>query len=208
MLSRLRSGIYLITPDRITGLAGLARAAIAGGAGMIQLRLKECGTREFIAAAQALLGPCRAACVPLIINDRADVCLAVGAHGVHVGQEDMPVAEARRILGPQRIVGATTQTPDLARQAEAEGASYVAVGPMAASPTKPGKPPIGPAAIPPVKRAVSIPVCAIGGIAESNIGEVAQAGADLFAVVSAIAGADDPTAATRRLIEAAKGSQP
>lgn len=208
MLSRLTSPIYVITPDRPEGLTELVRSAIAGGVGMVQLRLKGCTTREFIAAGEELLPPCREAGAPLIINDRVDVCLAVGAHGVHLGRDDMPVSEARRILGPQRIIGATTQTPELAMQAEAEGASYVAVGPMFGSPTKPEKAPVGPAAILPVKYAVRLPVCAIGGIAQSNVADVARAGADLFAVVSAIAHAADPAVAARGLVRAAQEARP
>jgi thiamine-phosphate pyrophosphorylase len=120
-----------------------------------------------------------------------------------VGQEDLPVADARGILGAASIIGATTQTAELAREAAHMGASYVAVGPMFQSPTKPAKGVIGPEAIGPVKEAVRLPVCAIGGITEGNIGEVIAAGADLAAVVTAISEADDPAAAVGALVTAA-----
>jgi thiamine-phosphate pyrophosphorylase len=210
MLARLgvRSPVYFITPSQLdVDLEWLVEQAIAGGVGMVQLRLKECTTREFVDCAAALLPLCRREGVPLIVNDRADVCLAVGADGVHVGQEDLPVEAARMVLGPASIIGATTQTPELARQAAHMGASYVAVGPMFASPTKPDKHVIGPRALTPVRRAVRLPVCAIGGITEGNIREVIAAGADLAAVVTAISEADDPAGAAAALVAAATGTR-
>ncbi len=169
---------------------------------MVQLRLKGATTRQWVSLAEAVLAACRREGIPLIINDRVDVCLAVGANGVHLGQDDMPVRIARRLLGPAAVIGATTQTPRLAGAAQAAGASYVAVGPMFRSPTKPEKEPIGPGRAFEVKNAVSVPVCAIGGIGQGNILEVAAAGADLFAVVSAIAEAEAPAEAAQALANA------
>jgi len=209
MLKRMGvlSPIYFVTPSLLEPhLESLVEEAIAGGVGMVQLRLKQCTTRELVQCAAALLPLCRRNGVPLVINDRVDVCLAVGADGVHVGQDDLPVEDARAALGPLSIIGATTQTPALATEAESMGASYVAVGPMFASPTKPQKGVIGPRAIPPVKRAVRVPVCGIGGITADNIGEVIAAGAGLAAVVTAISEADDPAAAAAELIAAAEAA--
>lgn len=199
----LRSPIYLVTPaDPSRDLHGLVEAACAGGVGMVQLRLKRVSTRDFVALAERLLSPARTAGVPLIINDRVDVCLATGADGVHLGQEDMPVAAARGVLGAEAIIGATTQTVELARQAQADGASYVAVGPMFGSRVKPEKEPVGPERLAAVKAAVDVPVCGIGGITRANIGQVAQAGADLFAVVTDIADDAEPGRAVRELLAA------
>ena len=202
----VRSPIYFVTPSRLdSDLAALVDEAIAGGVGMVQLRLKECTREEFVACAGELLPLCRRSQVLLIINDSVDVCQTVGADGVHLGQEDAPVHEARAALGPLSIIGATTQTAELAREAARMGASYVAVGPMFRSPTKPQKDVIGPGAIAPVREAVSLPVCVIGGITADNIGVAMRAGADMAAVVTAISDADDPAAAANALVEAAGG---
>lgn len=200
---KVRSPIYFVTPtDLGPNVARLVEEACAGGVGMIQLRLKDASTRDLLDSAQRVLASTQAAGIPLIVNDRVDVCLAAGADGVHLGQDDLPVAAARSLLGPDRIIGATTQTPDLARQAQAEGADYVAVGPMFRSPVKPGKEPVGPDRLRAVKEAVEVCVCGIGGITRVNIAQVAQAGADLFAVVSDIAGATEPQQAVRELLAA------
>jgi len=202
-MDELRSPIYLVTPSDLSrDLVSLVEGACAGGVGMVQLRLKRVSTRDFLVLAQRLLAPARAVGIPLIINDRVDVCLATGADGVHLGQDDLPVAAARAMLGPHRIIGATTQTPELALRAQAEGADYVAVGPMFASPVKPEKLPVGPERLKAVKEAVDIPVCAIGGLTRASIAQVAQAGADLFAVVSDIADDPQPAQAVRGLLEA------
>jgi len=203
----VRSPVYFITPSRPDiDLASLVSRAIEGGVGIVQLRLKGCSARQLVERAAGVLEVCRRSGVPLIINDRADVCLAVGADGVHVGQDDLPVAHARRILGPAAIIGATTQTPELAVKAAQAGATYVAVGPMFASPTKPEKDAIGPGALAPVKGAVKVLVCAIGGITRENIGEVITAGAHLAAVLTAICEADDPAAAAAALVAAVRGA--
>ncbi len=202
----VQSPVYFVTPSRLdVDLAALVDDAIAGGVGMVQLRLKECTRAEFVQCAGELLPVCRRNQVPLIINDSVDVCQTVGADGVHLGQDDSPVHEARTALGPMSIIGATTQTAELAREAARMGASYVAVGPMFRSPTKPQKGVIGPGAIAPVREAVGLPVCAIGGITAENIGVVMRAGADMAAVVTAISDADDPAAVVNALVEAAGG---
>lgn len=198
----LRSRLYVITDTRLVGtpeLFGFVEAVVASGAGMVQYRAKGISTRQMITDCQRVLRITRRARVPLIVNDRVDVALAVGADGVHVGADDMPVAYARRLMGPHAIVGATAPTPELARQAEMGGASYVSVGPMFPSPNAPDKHPRGPQAIAPVRSACKLPICAIGGIGPDNLDQVAAAGPDIVAVISAIAQADEPAMAVRHL---------
>ena len=200
----LRSRLYVLTPPAMAGTRELARfveAIVRAGVGMVQYRAKEVATRTMVEDCQRIVEVTRRAGVPLIVNDRVDVALAVGADGVHVGACDMPVAYARRLMGPIAIVGATAPTPALAREAEQGGASYVSVGPMFPTPTAPHKEPIGPGAIAPVRRVTSLPICAIGGIKEENLEEVAAAKPDLIAVTGAVADADVPEVAARRLVE-------
>jgi thiamine-phosphate pyrophosphorylase len=201
-LSQLRSGVYFILPEGLerAELTNLTESALTGGVGLIQYREKCKSTRQMIEEVSALLELTRAVDVPLIVNDRVDVCLATEADGVHVGQEDMPVQIARRLLGPRAIVGGTTPSAQLAQQAETEGASYVAIGPAFASPTKPGKPPIGVDAVRQVSVATRLPVCVIGGINAQNISALPAAGASLFAVISAISASADPVTATAELV--------
>ena len=201
-LACLRSKLYLILPAGLPSpeLLRLVEAAISGGVGMIQYREKEKPTRQMLEEAVRILRLTRLASVPLIINDRADVALAVEAEGVHVGQEDMPVATARRLLGPCAIVGATTPDAQALEIAEREGASYAAIGPIFASPTKPEKATVGVEAVHRTQQITALPVCAIGGINETNIRELVAEKVALYAVVSAISSADDPEAATARLV--------
>jgi len=209
-LARLHSPSYLIASIPAPGarsVAELCAAAIAGGVGLIQCRAKGLSTREMLPDMAAAIALGRRHGVPVIVNDRVDVALALGADGVHLGQDDLPVEAARRLAGPELLIGATTQTPELAREAEAAGADYVAVGPMYASAVKPGKAPVGPGRLAEVRAAVSVPVCAIGGITAEKATVVAAAGADLLAVISAIEGADDPEEATRRLVEQAQAGR-
>ncbi|NLJ35508.1 MAG: thiamine phosphate synthase [candidate division WS1 bacterium] len=198
---QLRSGVYFILPEGLdqVELVRLTEAALAGGVGMIQYREKDKSTRQMILEVTDLLMLTSPISVPLIVNDRVDVCLAAEADGVHVGQEDMPVQVARRLLGAQAIVGATTPSPQLAQQARADGASYAAIGPVFASPTKPEKPQVGVDAVRQVAAVTSLPVCAIGGIDAQNIAQLPAAGASLYAVVSAISAAQDPAEATAEL---------
>ena len=135
------------------------------------------------------------------MNDHLDLALAAGADGIHVGQKDLPVATVRRIAGPAIIIGCSTNDADEARKAEADGADYVSVGRLFETGSKTDTRPATTDTLRDVKAAVSIPVCAIGGINESNIDAVIAAGADMAAVISAVAGADDPRKTARRLAE-------
>ncbi len=207
MLTNIRSRIYFITPTKATDtgqLVDLIRTAVRSGVGMIQYRAKNQPTRTMVEEAKALLKITRPAQVPLIINDRVDVALAVGADGVHVGQQDMAPNDARRLMGPHAIVGVTAPELSAAREAEHAAVSYISCGP----PTKPEKPPVGVGQLQRLQQAISLPVCAIGGINEETIVDLADVTPTLVAVGSAIGQADDPAAATRHLVELAAEAIP
>lgn len=197
--------VYLVTDRRTAGnrsILDVVRAAIQGGVSVVQLREKQATTREMVELGQALHEITRRASVPLIVNDRLDVALAIGAEGVHLGHDDMPVTLARELVGPDRILGASPETPDEARQAERAGADYLGVGDVYGTPSKADAgAPIGVEGLAEVIRAVSIPVVAIGGITLDNAEAVIKAGPAGVAVISAIVGAPDPEGAARRLRE-------
>jgi len=186
-------------------LAGLVDAAVDGGVTVVQLRAKSLDKPAVIALAAGIarrLGPKG---VPLIVNDHPDVAKACGAAGVHLGQEDMPVAFARRLLGPEATIGVSVNTADEARRAELEGADYVGAGPAYATSTKEmALAVLGPSGVGRIKRATGLPVVAIGGIAAANAFEMARAGADGIAVISAILGAPDARRAAEELLAAFK----
>ena len=179
--------------------AGVAAQAIRGGADVLQLRDKSASTAQFIRTAERLLAVTRPAGIPLIINDRSDVALAVGADGVHLGQDDMPVTAARILLGPERIIGKSTHSLEQALAADQEPVNYLALGPIYATPTKPDYGCVGPKLIPAVASRVRHPLVVIGGIEEATLEEVARAGAERVAVVRAVCAAPDPAAAARNL---------
>lgn len=199
---RIRGLYVIVDVETLGGRLGpvqAARRAIAGGAGIIQYRDKVHSRREMVSIARELRDLCDRAGALLIINDWVDVALAVEADGVHLGQEDLPAAEARRILPPGMIIGCSVRTVEQAREAEAEGADYLGVGSIYASPTKPGAEVIGVAGLRAVRGAVSLPIAAIGGITEADAGEVIGVGADAVAVIGAVLNAADIAAAARRL---------
>jgi len=211
MLTDIRSRIYFITPAETTDtrqLVELVRMAVRSGVGVVQYRAKNRTTRTMVKEVEALLNITRPAQVPLIVNDRVDIALAVGADGVHVGQEDMAPNDARRLLGPHAIVGVTAPELSAAREAEHAAASYISCGPIFASPTKPEKPPVGVGQLQRLQQAISLPVCAIGGINEETIVDLADVTPTLVAVGSAISRADDPGAAARRLVKLAAEAIP
>lgn len=187
--------------------AELAEAIIAGGATVLQLRAKAATTREMIDLGRAVLQVTRRAGIPLIINDRVDVALAIGADGVHVGPDDMPAPLARQLLGSERILGVSAGTVEEAKRAEADGATYLGVGDVYGTRSKPDAGvPIGIEGLRQIAQAVRIPVVGIGGITADNAAAVLEAGAHGIAVISAVMGAIDPLVATRnlrRIVEAA-----
>lgn len=180
-------------------LSAKLEAFVAGGAGVVQLRMKGAGSRalyDAAVAAQAWI----AGRASLIVNDRPDIALAAGADGVHVGEEDLPVAEARRVLGTGKILGATVRTLEQARRAAEDGADYVGFGPMFATDTKTiDVAPRSLAMLKEVASGIGIPVVAIGGITLENAPAIAAAGASAIAVVSDVLGAADPIARARAL---------
>jgi len=195
-------GLYVIIDHAVmSGRAEVevARQAISGGARVIQLRDK---TREKglqLPVAEALAHLCRAAGVPFIVNDHSDLALAAGADGVHVGPMDLPVAVVRSLVPEDWIVGCSTNNTVEALQAQAAGASYVAVGRLSPTGSKMDTRPASLDTLCAIKAAVSVPVCAIGGIDESNVGQVIAAGADMIAVIAAVAAAPDVCEAAGRL---------
>jgi len=195
--------LYIITDENI-GLkrthAEIAMLAIAGGADAIQLRDKSCSNRELIRIGRTIREiTCRSATL-FIVNDRLDVALACGANGVHLGQGDMRTDVARQITPPGFIIGVSVSNADEACRAEREGADYVALSPTFSTGSKqdagPGH---GLSVLREIRRNVALPVIAIGGIHCGNVGEVIGAGADGVAVISAVVGAADITAAARDL---------
>jgi thiamine-phosphate pyrophosphorylase len=179
----------------------VARAAIAGGADAIQLREKDAPGRVLCEIAAEIRRLTRDAGVSFIVNDRVDVALAAGADGAHVGQDDLPAAEARRLIGPDRILGVSALSLEEALSAEREGADYVGFGPVfEARGTKPDAPP--PAGLERLAEACArcaVPVIAIGGIHHGNVARVITAGAAGVAVISGVVGARDIAAAVRDL---------
>jgi thiamine-phosphate pyrophosphorylase len=196
------NGLYAITPDcrsshEFPALLEGVKAALAGGARVLQYRNKQQPNPDCI---PALLQVCRAAGATLIIND--DVQLATMADGVHLGCDDMDIAEARKVLGPDKVIGVSCYN-DLERaiQAEAAGADYVAFGSMFVSPTKPDAPRASLDLIRDAKKHLRIPVVAIGGITLQNAALLVEAGADAIAVINAVFSASDITQTARNFSE-------
>ena len=202
--------LYLVTDaglSRGRSHADVVKAAIRGGVTMVQYREKMGSTRKMIQEARELVQLCRAAGVPFIINDRVDVALAMDADGVHVGQEDMPAAVARHLIGRSRLLGVSAGSVEEARKAVEDGADYIGASPVFATPTKPDAPPaMGLEGLQKLAAAVSIPVVAIGGMNAENAARIITAGAAGVAVVSAIVGAEDVEAAARAIRAAARSA--
>ncbi len=204
-----RGCLYLVTDRRLAAghpLDEIVRAAVRGGASAVQLREKECATREFVELARVLTALLDPLGVPLVVNDRVDVALAARAAGVHLGQSDMEPAQARALLGPDAIVGLSVETMEQAAEAERLPVDYLGVSPIFPTPTKTDTAePWGLDGLRTLRRRSRHVLIAIGGITEANAGAVMAAGADGIAVVSALCAAPDPEAAARRLCEAMSG---
>lgn len=180
-------------------LASCVREALAGGATFVQLREKHMSTDELVEEAKTILPICREARVPFLIDDDVEAARLVGADGVHVGQSDTACAEARRILGPDAIVGVSAQTVEQAVAAEQAGADYLGVGALIPTPTKPDAVDVTPEELARICRAVEIPVVGIGGLHLSTVDILDGTGAAGAAVVSAIFAAEDIERDTREL---------
>jgi thiamine-phosphate pyrophosphorylase len=184
---------------------GVTEQVIRGGAKIIQLRCKERNTREFLAIAEDLKKACAEKDILFIVNDSLEVALAVGADGLHVGQEDLPADIARKLIPIDMVLGVSVSTVGEAKQALADGADYLGVGAIFSTATKESARAVGVERIKEIKHAVSLPVVAIGGINKDNLKDVIKAGADAAAVISAIMGAEDIEAAARQLVNIFRG---
>ncbi len=206
LIQNMRSRICFVVVDeggQTLHLRAVVDAALRAGVGMLEYRGRRRTTREMVEEAVALARMTRAGGVPLVIHDRTDIALAVGADGVHLGAEDMPVAYARRMMGPGAIIGATVLTPREARVVEADGATYVAVGPVYATREPLSGIVLGAEHVQVVRQATTLPVCAFGGIDAQRAPELASQGVELLAVTAAIQDCDDPFAAAQALVKAA-----
>lgn len=194
--------LYAVTDRTWLGKESLeeaVEAALRGGITILQLREKQAPHEELVKTAMRLKPLCRRYGVPLIINDDVEAALEADADGVHVGQEDMAVAEARRILGPEKIIGASAHNREEALEAQRQGADYLGSGAVFGSSTKKDATTLSREELTAVCRAVSIPVAAIGGITEENCLELAGTGVSGIAVVSALFAAADKEEAAARL---------
>lgn len=196
--------LYLVTDRGLCGgrdLCEIVRAAAAGGVTMVQLREKDIDTRTFVEEALALKGVLAPLGIPLIINDRVDIALAADADGVHIGQSDMPYETARRLLGPDKIIGLSVENMQQVVQANTFDVDYIGVSPVFATPTKTDT--AAPFGIEGLREAVTLsrhPAVGIGGMNSSTAARVFAAGAAGIAVVSAIMADDNPGDASRRLL--------
>lgn len=181
----------------------LAGMLLDGGAAIMQLRLKDFGGRDFLAAARAIAALCHERGAILIINDRADIAHLADADGVHVGQEDLPLEAARRVVGANKIVGVSTHSIEQARAAEAGGADYIGFGAIYSGGLKNVKNAQGLERLRAVRAAVQLPIVAIGGITESTIAGVIEAGADAAAIITDIVNSPDVPSKVRAIVGAA-----
>ncbi|MBN2609242.1 MAG: thiamine phosphate synthase [Candidatus Fermentibacteraceae bacterium] len=197
--------LYLVTDPVLCGPRGVVetcRLALLAGVGTVQLRDKAASTRELLDTAGLLSGLCMEAGALFIVNDRVDVAMAAGADGVHLGQDDMPVRNARKLLGKDAVIGVSVRTAGEARSAFLEGADYLAANLVFATDTKTdlGEP-LGLEGVREIKSAAPLPLVAIGGIKPSNSGDVLRWGADGIAVVSAVMAAEDVGGAVAELLD-------
>ena len=206
--------LYLVTQP-VPALLEVVRACLEAGLRLVQYREKsprpgEGGVPDAqrLRTATALRQLCRDHGALFIVNDRVDLAMAVEADGVHLGQEDLPPLVARRLLGPERLIGRSTHCPDHLRQAVADGCDYVGLGPVHATPTKPGRPPVGLEYVRQAAARCPVPCFAIGGVRPENARQVMGSGAHGIAVVRALMGAADPGAVTRQLLQVVEAPSP
>ena len=191
--------IYLVCGGR-PDAADFLDAVLGAGVGIVQLREKELEAKPILDLAEIFRDRCERHGVPFIVNDRADLALAARADGVHLGQDDLPVEAARRVLGRNAIIGRSTHDPEQFRHALKEDVDYAVAGPVHETPTKPGRPAAGIDLIRIAAAEATMPWFAIGGIDRNTIGAVKEAGATRVVVVRAITEAADPGAAVRELL--------
>lgn len=204
MSCRLPSPLYAILDTSFSkgrSPTTILREFLACGVKLVQLRAKELSSAEFFSLAKEARQLTREAGVTFIVNDRADIALACNADGVHLGQDDLPLAAARKILGEQMIIGISTHDLTQARDAEKNGADYIGFGPIFGSTTKDtGYLPRGLEMLREIRQAVKIPIVAIGGITENNVAEVWNTGADSAAIISDLMGVKDVAKKVQRIL--------
>ena len=203
-LAKIDYSIYLVTDENCLHgrqLLPCVDAALRGGVTLVQYRSKNADGGKMYSESLALKDLCDQYKVPLIINDRLDIAMAVGAAGVHVGQEDIPCTVARRILGADYVIGVSAHSVTEARQAMTDGADYLGCGAVFGSVTKHNVSNMGLANLAAIRKAVPLPMVGIGGVNADNYKSVLQAGAEGAAIVSAILGAADIEAAVRRFVQ-------
>lgn len=202
-MKRSDINLYLVTDEHITTgkpFEIIVEEAVKGGVTMVQLREKQCCTRDFLKRAFQMKAILQKYGVPLIINDRLDIALAVNADGLHIGKSDIPYQTARRLFGKDKIIGLSIETIDEAQDANLLDVDYIAISPVFNTPTKTDtKKPFGIEGVRAVAAITKHPAVAIGGINSSNAKDIMAAGADGIAVVSAIMAADDPCMAAMEL---------
>lgn len=210
-IAKMRGLYVIVDPEATRGrdVVEVAESALRGGTSVIQLRDKTRDKSEALEIARTIRALCDKYGGLFIVNDDADIAYLSDAHGLHVGQTDLPVGEARRVLAPEQIVGRSNNGTGEALESEAQGADYLAVGAVYSTTTmgKSGRTAVGPEMIRQVKDTVSAPVVAIGGINAENIADVARAGADCICVVSAVTYADDVEGAAAGLVGLMEGAR-
>ena len=200
---KMNYSLYLCTDRQIDGnytFLETVEQAVQGGCSVVQLREKDCSTREFLKRAAGIKSVTEKYNIPLIINDRIDICMAVNADGVHLGQEDFPIAEARRILGEEKIIGASAHNLKEALTAWREGADYLGVGAIFSTNTKKNTVNTSISTLREICSQVPIPIVAIGGISADNIEQLRNSGISGVAVVSAIMAEKEPKKAAEELL--------
>jgi thiamine-phosphate pyrophosphorylase len=207
--------LYLVCPHAtgpvasdVERLPDLLRGAIAGGVDVVQLREKHLPDDELASVADAVRVLCERLGALLIVNDRPWVAAEAGADGVHVGQDDMPVAEVREVVGPDMLIGLSTHAPEEIDAVDPSVVDYIGVGPVHETPTKPGRPAVGLELIRYAVAHAPVPFFAIGGLDQGNIAEVVAAGASRVCVLRAISDAEDPERAARALRARLGAGQP
>lgn len=206
--STINYTLYLVTDKKISknrDTEYCVEQAILGGSTIIQLREKDLSTFDFYNIALKVKAVTDKYNIPLIVNDRLDIALAIDADGLHIGQDDMPLLVARKLLGPDKIIGVSVATIDEALKAQMEGADYIGVGAVFSTSSKDDARSVSLQTLSDIKSLTNIPVVAIGGINNENIGKVVSAGVDGSAVISAILSKEDIQASTKVLCELISG---
>jgi thiamine-phosphate pyrophosphorylase len=198
---KLPSHFYaIVDPSAGHDPVELARMMLEAGVRIMQLRLKDVPTRDFVAAARAISQVCHRRDAIFIVNDRVDITMLSDADGVHLGQNDLPLAQGRALLGPDKIIGVSTSNVDLARAAEAGGADYIGFGPMYPGGLKNIQQGRGIEGLAQVRGVVKLPIVAIGGITEATVPEVLAAGADAAAIITDVVKAADLAAKIKSIL--------